>query len=527
MALTDPEAFRRLLSRLDRDQSDDVAVVSVVAHRGSERRWSLLYGSVLLGPAGMAASSWLGWREAAGDAAAAQVTALLRGQGITLPPFADFAAIDGDWLMARRPLVGLGTAIDLVVQWVTELTGDGVAAREVDDSADLVTTALEPADAVAVSSMWRPSELQPLVFGARRPVLGYRFPLATVGEPVPQPPASWSTGTTVIAQPLFTLLGLGVTSSGTSPAPALAIGRLRRTAWFSDVRLTEHIEVTVTLGSQQASVGDLEVDLEEYAKDGLVHARRLRLADLATPEGPQDRIQVVLPTLGPELQRQLRLYDLAGRLLDTCQADAFVSQFKVAMTAQVGAETVTSETTVGQASAAPSPVTRLAALDAAEDVYTRLLTEGLDRRILDSPQAALAALRGAVQDAKDELLILDPYFGHDTADWHALAKVTVPVRVLTMHKKFASPTKPAVLITAPDKASIQHLPQLHIRSWSQKAPWHDRAYLWTGGGLTVGGSPSGLGKRLMRMDRLNPAEAQAWRARFETWWQDQLATRIM
>lgn len=148
-------------------------------------------------------------------------------------------------------------------------------------------------------------------------------------------------------------------------------------------------------------------------------------------------------------------------------------------------------------------MTRLAALDAAEDAYTRLLTEGLERHILDSPQAALSALQGALQDAKDELLILDPYFGRDAADWQALDRVTVLVRVLTMHQRSASPTKPAVLIEAPDQANIQHLPQLRIRSWSQKAPWHDRAYLWTGGGLTVGGSPSGLGKRLMRMDRLS------------------------
>jgi hypothetical protein len=377
-----------------------------------------------------------------------------------------------------------------------------------------------------MSSPWQPSALQPLVFGARRPVLGYRFPLATSGEAVPERPASWTAGNVTVAQPLFTLLGFGLTSSGASPPPALAIGRLRRTAWFSDVRLTEYVEVSVTLGSGLASPGDLEVDLEEYAKDGLVHARRLRLADLATPEGPQGRITVVLPTLGPELRRRIRLYDLAGRLLDVCDADAFVSQLKFAMKAQVGEETVTAETTMGQAPGAPSPVTRLAALDAAEDAYTRLLTEGLDRRILDSPQAALAALQSAVRDAKDELLILDPYFGRDAADWQVLAHVAVPVRVLTMHKKFATPTKPAVLIAAPDPASIQHLPQLHIRSWSQTAPWHDRAYLWTAGGLTVGGSPSGLGKRLMRMDRLNPAEAEGWRARFETWWQDQLAIPI-
>lgn len=532
MPVTDPQAFDGLLSRLAQDRPDDVAVVSVVARRCGDGRWSLLSGSVLLGPADLAACSWLDWRAASGDAAAAQVSALLSQQGVTLSAFADFVSVDGDWLIARRRLAGDGSATDQVRQWVTALMGPGAAVGNADDTCDLVTAALEPADALAMSTPWRPSDLQPLVFGARRPVIGYRFPLAGLEDPAPEPPASWATETTTVSQPLLNLLGLGAASSGALLVPALAIGRLRRTAWFSDVRLTEYIEATVTLDPLQANPGDLEVDLEEYARDGLVHARRLHLADVAIPGGQHEHLRVVLPTLGPELRRQLRLYDRAGRLLDTCEADAFVSQLKLTMTAQAGPETVTHEILLGQQPAMPSPVTRLAALDAAEGAYTRLLTEGTDRRILDDPNTALAALQDSVQDALDELLILDPYFGRKAADWQVLAKVTVPVRVLTMHKGFAKaasggkPARPAALIPVPDQASIQHLPRLGIRSWSQVAPWHDRVYLWTGGGLTVGGSPGGLGKRLMRMDRLTPVEAQAWRTRFDTWWQDQLAIQV-
>jgi hypothetical protein len=203
------------------------------------------------------------------------------------------------------------------------------------------------------------------------------------------------------------------------------------------------------------------------------------------------------------------------------------------MTAHAGEESTTRHFSVGQAPAVPSPVTRLAALDTAEAGYTRLLTEGLSRRILDNPATALVAIQEAVEAARDDLLILDPYFGHQPADWAALGKVAVPVRVLTMHKQFAkaaTATKPGqldVLIPLPPQPGIQHLPLLEIRSWSQKAPWHDRVYLWAGGGLTVGGSPSGLGKRLMRLDRLSPVEADAWRTRFEAWWVDPLAVKIL
>jgi hypothetical protein len=96
-------------------------------------------------------------------------------------------------------------------------------------------------------------------------------------------------------------------------------------AWFSGVRAAGNVEAEITLAPGRASLGDLEVDLEEYAGDGLVQARRLRLADLALPGGSPQRVTVALPTLGPGLQRQLRLYDRAGRLLDTCDATAFLS----------------------------------------------------------------------------------------------------------------------------------------------------------------------------------------------------------
>ena len=111
-------------------------------------------------------------------------------------------------------------------------------------------------------------------------------------------------------------------------------------------------------------------------------------------------------------------------------------------------------------------MTRLAALDWAESEFTRLLTDGLDRRILADPATALAAIQDALQAARDELLVLDPYFGHHAPDWSALKKVSVPVRVLTMHKQNATqatskkPAQSPVLISAAPPADIQHLPGL-------------------------------------------------------------------
>ncbi len=133
------------------------------------------------------------------------------------------------------------------------------------------------------------------------------------------------------------------------------------------------------------------------------------------------------------------------------------------MTAQVGSESTTQHASVGVPPITPTPVTRLAALDTAETEYTRLLTEGLDRRILDDPTTALAVIQDALQGAREDLLILDPYFGHMPADWAVLLNVPVPVRVLTMHRQFAKaasatkPAQPAVLIPIPAQTDIQHL----------------------------------------------------------------------
>jgi hypothetical protein len=537
MTLTDPQAFGDLFARLGDDPfSTDVAVVSVAAHRDSAGTWSLIYGSVLLGPAGMATTSWLDWRAASGEPYADQAKGQLAQQGIASSSFVDFVAVDGDWLIARTPLTGQGSALDQARHWVQALMGPGAAVHAQDAGPYLVSAALQPADALVMSSPWWPAGLQPLVSGARRPVIGYRFPADKPGSTTPAPPPSWPAGTPPVPQPLLNLanlLGLSITTAGDPTPAALAVGRLRRTAWFSGVRVTGNVEAEIMLAPSRASLGDLEVDLEEYADDGLVQARRLRLADLTVPGGSPERVTVALPTLGTGLRRQLRLYDRAGRLLDTCDVAAFLSEIKITMTAHAGGESTTRHVSVGKAPAAPSPVTRLAALDTAEGEYTRLLTEGLSRRILDDPATAPAAIQEAVQAARNDLLILDPYFGHQPADWAALGKVTVPVRVLTMHKQFAKaatstkPAHPDVLIPLPPQADIQHLPLLEIRSWSQKAPWHDRVYLWVGGGLTVGGSPSGLGKRLMRLDRLSPVEADAWRTRFEAWWVDPLAIKIL
>jgi hypothetical protein len=51
-----------------------------------------------------------------------------------------------------------------------------------------------------------------------------------------------------------------------------------------------------------------------------------------------------------------------------------------------------------------------------------------------------------------------------------------------------------------------------------EAPIHDRIYLWDGGGLSLGGSPTTFGQAPLRLARLSDGEADLWRAEFENLW---------
>jgi hypothetical protein len=144
---------------------------------------------------------------------------------------------------------------------------------------------------------------QPAAAGSRRrrPVIGYRFPVGGPERAAASAPESWQVGGAPFAQPMFSLLGLHPVGEGGPTPPSLAIGRLRRTAWLSGLRLSQNLEAAITFDPSGVSLRDLEVDLEEYADDGLAHARRLRLADMALPPGRYESARVELPTLGPAL----------------------------------------------------------------------------------------------------------------------------------------------------------------------------------------------------------------------------------
>lgn len=519
-------ALEQLLAYLN-VEPDEAAVVSIAATRAPDNQgeWQLAYASLLFGPGEMANAAWLVWRC---DAFAATTLDTLTRAGVREPDLAQFTLVGAEWLIARQVLTGSSTTADTAARWLEALLGTGTALTDDTGTTHLVRAQLEPTDALVMGCPHDDtSRLQRLTSAVQRPVLGYRFPCTTpLDAAVPE---TWLVGSTPVPLPLYQLLGI---NTAEQIEPSLVVGRAARMAWLAALRMDAHQQLHVSIGfdPERVALGDLEIDLEEYAEDGLAAARRLRLSDLLLPTStPGETVEVVLPTMGSRISRQVRLYGRDGRLLDTTGRNYFVSRAEVTLTEyQTGA---TAGFSIGDKNVAATSVTRLAALDTAEREYRRLLDDGLAHRIFDDKAAAMSALQQMLTDARDYLLVLDPYFGHKPDDWDALAKVTVPVKVLAQHERprRLSP-RPA---PGPDQSVIQrHSAGLQLRSWdfpgggTGSAPWHDRVYLWRDGGLTVGTSPSGLGGRLARVDRLSPVEAAAWQTRFHLWWSDPLATTV-
>ena len=261
------------------------------------------------------------------------------------------------------------------------------------------------------------------------------------------------------------------------------------------------------LDEERVSLADLELDLEEYESGDLASARRLRLGDILLPSEPippGHEVTIELPTLGPGLHRQLRLFDRDGLLLDATDRTPTVERVTLTIAAD-GAPPST--VTVGGVQLAKL-TERLQRADQSDAAYRKMLEDGLTGRVVDDPATGLPALTALLRQAHGHLDIFDPYFGCDTGDWNVLVQVQVLIRVLTGRRVLPVPTG-----VAPAAPSVD------VRKWRGRTPpWHDRIYLWSGGGLAVGTSPSGLGARVARLDRITASEADGWQRLFDAWW---------
>lgn len=158
---------------------------------------------------------------------------------------------------------------------------------------------------------------------------------------------------------------------------------------------------------------------------------------------------------------------------------------------------------VGAATVGPTLLSdHIERLEELDDELKGMLQQGAENRILEDRSAANSTLKAELERARRELLVHDRYFGQDVHEWKLLKDVTVPVRVLTGK-------------ISDEVADIPAHVQARFRP---KAPMHERVYLWDGGGLSLGGSPTTFGQAPVSLSRLDAVSADAWRHRFEAMW---------
>lgn len=491
-----PVPLDELTERLTPLPSERVVVSALLAER--EEGWALSHASLILGPPAMGQLSWADWgrRELAAEA---------RLWPAGLPP--TFALPHGG-LLAVRQTVTLTQA----ARWLERTLTDGANPTLGDVPA--AKAELRPSRAPALARPRNETPASRFVLGTARPVVGFLFPLDEA--PAVETPERWPIDT----QDVLThqLLGIAVPTAapGThsqSAPPGVFLGRLSRRAWLARVayrREEELLHVWLRLESKRADPHELELEVEEHIEGDLADCRRLRLADLRLPARVQGRLGVRLPTLGRGIERTVRLYHRDGELLDELVAFNLVERMEGRLTANGSA----TATVVAGETRPPADVgERLDDIRRVEEQYRSWLGRGAQRRLV-AGRDARDELKRRLQRASDELLIIDPFFGGDKADWELLHAVKAPVRVLTGWRT---------------KSPSVRRPHVEARMWTRDPiPFHDRFYLWgSDSGINVGASANGLsGARLFRIDELSGAEVRALRERFEAWWHSSHVRRV-
>lgn len=313
--------------------------------------------------------------------------------------------------------------------------------------------------------------------------------------------------------PSLDLTGIHVASEGWAETPGgLLVGRAERRAWLREGRGDGKFEsFLVDLGwdPTRISLPDLELTHEELLDGELVLDSRLRLEDLDTREVDDLGLcTIALPTVGRSVAHGVALHIVDGELLDRSGPYPLVERAQIDIT--VNGDELPPVVT-GISDPPPELDERM---QRAAQIVTELETvvrNGVQARMIADRQPALDRLRDLLKTARGELLICDRYFGQSGEDWRLLDDVPVVVRVLCA------------------KLEKDHVPVIaaHVSArFRRKAALHERIYLWDGGGLSVGGSPTSFGQGPVRITRLRQAEVNEWRMILEVEWKSPLYSDV-
>jgi hypothetical protein len=474
---------------------DDAAVLSVVYER-REHEWQLRHGSLIFGPPELATHTWCSWHELN----ASRLHDRAGDLGVA------FAHEQNGLLIARAVL----SPAD--VHAVLESLGSGAIPAL--GSLPPATAELDVPPSPIRVFPHQSSEAGRLTLLAGRPMQAFLF--ALTADPTGPPfPDNWTIDGKHVYAPDRWEVGVVASHSAGPVAPAgLLLGRLERRAWIREMRGVDdelhYYRVSIGLDPTQITPYDLVVELREWVNNDLAAARRLSLEwlDLSAWSG-EDHFELTLPMLGSGAKRAVSLYDLGGELLDLSDAHYLVETIHLTMNA-VSPDCVsiaTSHSVIGTKleRALDDRLARLASID---DEYRQLIADGLANRVVLRGTNALPYLRQRLEAAaRGEILVTDRYFGSNASDWQLFDNLPASVRVLVSKPKHRPPKRPG----------------LQVKRWQRPAsggppPFHDRVFLWDGGGLSVGTSPGGLGASDSRIDSLDPAESELLTARFNQLW---------
>lgn len=500
MKQTEPWEFdaSSVLALVDRlaPENDEVAVLSALYDRDGPSH-VLRHAKLLYGPAGIGETGWADWDYHE------QVQPLPRDPAAMDLP-AEWVYDGGDFVAGRAVM-----SLEAARVWLSQLADES----SLPEAGPLPAATGNLASPTAFLRVFPglDTPLSPIAVMSR-PLQGFFFEAGA--RPDRDFPDSWTIGGADIFGAPLTALGIGVRMPSNvvahAPPAGLFVGRMERRAWLADARGSgdyEHFNLHVRWDPERCDLADLQVELEEWEGDELAYSRRLDLGDIElTGRESGDRGMLSLPTLGQRLRHAARVHHRDGALLDVTAPHWLVEQMHFTLDVGVeGSEHRGRTTTRLGEPYTPTASERIERFDRAEREYREWIEQGLAGRIVRDPVSAIAFITNELRLARGDLLVLDPYFGANNADWQVLVGTSVPVRVLTGSK--AKP--PATPLSNVDARRFR---------FTRAPGFHDRLYIWEGGGLSVGTSPSGLGKRDARIDRLGTVEADGWRALFETYW---------
>jgi hypothetical protein len=479
-------------------EADEIAALSAI-YTTSDGVLTLAAASLVVGPEAIA-DGWPAWRA---------------GEGFKPAPSEDALLIPGEFVASPIDGVVVGRAVldpQAAYRWLRILleTGDAGKAGPLPAAKASIHVARAPIRICSHSE----TEAGDLATWLARPMTGFHFKQAAA-VPGIEPGKSWTIGDIQLFSPAVDILGMSWFEDKNGAPPAgLVVGRFERRAWLATQRLDQENDlyrVEVGLEPERVELMDLEIEVEESIGDELVFAEHLRLEDTDLGQtqkilyGPRPtngrrlEVGVALPTLGRGVKRSVRLVHRDGVLLDEWQSFNIVESISVSLAVN-GAQQ--KPNTIGETRGAQDLVELLGAVERVRKQYADLRRGGARNRVFEDPGDGRDALRALLERAPGELLVVDPYF----KDWPLLTGFPGPHPRVLIGKGAQDP--PAAF-------------EGKVARWKKSLPpFHDRFFLWEGGGASVGTSAGSLTERLFRIVRIGTAESEVLRERFSLWWDD-------